>query len=326
MSHRTFVVADAEAGQSLVVWLARRLQLAPQELQPLLEARRITVNGVPAHRQQRTRAGQRVEVRLLDQTATSRKATTSAPPPTLSRSLVRYHDADLVVVDKPPGLTTMRHEEEARAFGSRARKYLPTTLADLLPTLLREVDPGRAPVVRAVHRLDKETSGLVVFARNIPAEQHLGRQFRAHSIERVYVALVRGRARDGRIESWLLADRGDGRRGSSPEGEGQHAVTHVRLIEDLGAYSLVECRLETGRTHQVRIHLGEAGIPLCGERIYDRPLHGRPHPDDSRAPRILLHAQTLAVDHPTTGERLHWTAPPPRDFAAVLTRLREGKP
>jgi 23S rRNA pseudouridine1911/1915/1917 synthase len=166
----------------------------------------------------------------------------------------------------------------------------------------------------------------VVFARTIPAERHLGQQFRVHSIERVYVALVRGKAKEGRIESWLIGDRGDGRRGSGPKSEGQRAVTNVRVVEDLGEYTLIECRLETGRTHQVRIHLGEAGTPLCGERIYDRPLHGRPLPDGSGAKRILLHAYGLAIDHPTTGARMEWTVDPPRDFEAVLTRLRRQEP
>lgn len=328
MSHRTFVVPPPEAGQPLITWLSRKLQRPPRELLPLLEARRITLNGVPASDpQQRVRAGLRVEVRLLESAPTARKAKKATPsqPLSLSRSIVRFIDADLLVIDKPVGLTTMRHEDETRSFGERARKYLPPTLADLLPAILREIDPARPPVVRAVHRLDKETSGLLVFARNIKAEAHLGGQFRAHSTERVYQALVRGRAVSQRIESWFVPDRGDGRRGSGREGEGQHAVTHVQLVEDLGEFSLVECRLESGRTHQVRIHLGEAGTPLCGERIYDRPLHGRPVPDASGAPRILLHAHLLGVDHPTTGERLTWTVPPPRDFENVLKRLRNRR-
>src|SRR5262249_20602680 len=158
---------------------------------------------------------------------------------------------------------------------------LPQTLQDLLPGLVAARSGGKPGQIRAVHRLDKETSGLVVFARNVEAERHLGGQFRAHSVERTYLAVVRGRAQTARIESGLVRDRGDGRRGSGPPAEGQHAVTHVRVVEELGDCTLVECRLETGRTHQVRIHLGEAGTPLCGERVYDRPLNGRPYPDAS---------------------------------------------
>jgi 23S rRNA pseudouridine1911/1915/1917 synthase len=177
--------------------------------------------------------------------------------------------------------------------------------------------------VRAVHRIDKDTSGLVVFACSVEAERHLGQQFRAHSTDRVYLALVRGRAQSGRIESYLVRERGDGRRGSATkDGEGQRAVTHVRVVEELSDYTLVECRLETGRTHQVRIHLGEAGTPLCGDHIYDRPLHGKPLPDNSGAQRIMLHAASLGFEHPATGKRREWRAELSDDMANLLKRLR----
>lgn len=236
-----------------------------------------------------------------------------------NRPIIRYADSQIVVVDKPPGLTTMRHPYETAEFGARGKRYLPATLADLLPGLL---GGGK---VRAVHRLDKETSGLVVFARTPRAESHLGAQFRAHTVERLYLAIVRGQARSQRIESWLVRDRGDGRRGSGVEpGVGQRAVTHLRVVESLGAYTVVECRLETGRTHQVRIHLGEAGTPICGDHVYDRPLRGRPIPDDSGMSRIALHAATLGFTHPASGKRMMWSAPLPEDMAGLVRRLRRA--
>ncbi len=173
-----------------------------------------------------------------------------------------------------------------------------------------------------MHRLDKETSGLVVFALTAAAERDLGKQLRAHTVGRRYVALVRGHPQDRRIESSLVRDRGDGRRGSGAASEGQHAVTHVHVLEHLRDFALVECRLETGRTHQVRIHLGEQGTPLCGERVYDRPLRGQPAPDDSGARRPMLHAATLAIDHPVSGRRMEWEAPLPEDMQILLRRLR----
>src|SRR5207245_2020091 len=124
---------------------------------------------------------------------------------------IRYVDNQVVVVDKPAGLTTMRHAEEAAEFGARARRFLPATLADWLPELLAPAAKGK-PLL-AVHRLDKETSGLVVFACTKAAEKELGRQFRAHSLSRRYLAVVRGQAASERIESFLVRDRGDGRRG-----------------------------------------------------------------------------------------------------------------
>src|SRR5205823_2955320 len=189
----------------------------------------------------------------------------------IARPIVRYTDAQVVVVEKPAGLTTMRHPEEAAEFGRHAQRFLPVTLADLLPQLLISAQRGKGPkqqrqnkrkhsspaapishshrgfFIRAVHRLDKDTSGLVVFARTPEAERKLGKQFRAHSIERRYLAIVRGRARSGKIDTWLVRDRGDGRRGSSAEpGVGQRATTNVRVLEELGDFTLVECRLETG--------------------------------------------------------------------------------
>jgi 23S rRNA pseudouridine1911/1915/1917 synthase len=277
-----------------------------------------------------------------------RKQPAPENPGSIARPVIRYADDQVVVVEKPAGLTTMRHAEEAVEFGARGRRFLPKTLADLLPNLLTSYGekerrkPGRdsrkrrparpfspSPprfLIRAVHRLDKDTSGLVVFARTAEAERNLSRQFRAHSIERRYLAIVRGQARPGKIETWLVRDRGDGRRGSgSTAGDGQRAVTHVRVLEDLGDFTSIECRLETGRTHQVRIHLGEAGTPLCGERIYDRPVHGRPWPDASGAIRIALHAARLEFDHPKTGQRMVWTSPLPKDLQELLGKLRIRK-
>jgi 23S rRNA pseudouridine1911/1915/1917 synthase len=223
-------------------------------------------------------------------------------------------DDAIVVVDKPAGLTTMRHAEEAAEFG-RGKRFLPKTLMDLLPAAIG--NPGRK--LTAVHRIDRDTSGLVVFARTPEAAAHLTRQFKKHTVERKYLAIVRGIARPGRIESTFMDDRGDGRRGSGADGV--RAVTHVRVLQDHEGFSLVECRLETGRTHQVRIHLGEAGTPLCGERIYDRPLNGAPVEDASGAERPMLHAMRLGFEHPIDGTVMSWDAPLPEDFAELQRRL-----
>lgn len=233
--------------------------------------------------------------------------------------IIRYVDSDIVVVDKPAGLTTVRHAGEIAEFGRRAKRFLPPTLVDLLQGLLAAKEKRKSGRLRAVHRLDRDTSGLVVLARTAEAERNLGLQFRAHSVERKYLAIVRGQAKSERIESCLVGDRGDGRRGSGAAG--QRAVTHVRVLEDLGDFTLVECRLETGRTHQVRIHLGERGTPLCGERIYDRPLHGRPLPDSSGFPRPALHAAELGITHPRTRKRMNWTSPLPKDMRELLARV-----
>jgi 23S rRNA pseudouridine1911/1915/1917 synthase len=334
MRVRFFIVGGAETGRPVGACLSERLSLPRSAVRRLLRDGQVRVNGAPCddpHR--RLQRGQRVQVRQAKSSKTPSRGRT--PPETRQvrgvsraravkgpRPTIRYADKHIVVVDKPAGLTTMRHAEEVAEFGKRARRFLPPTLADILPELLRRRSPDEKIRVRAVHRLDKETSGLVVFARTVEAERHLGKQFRAHTIERQYLALVRGRAKAGRIESWLVRDRGDGRRGSSPTpSEGQRAVTHVRVVEALGDFTLVECRLETGRTNQVRIHLGEAGTPLCGERIYDRPLNGQPLPDASGIQRVALHAALLGFEHPATGERMRWSSSLPRDMAELVRRF-----
>ena len=273
--------------------------------------------------QSRMRAGQKIRVQLEDKKAAP--VLVAAPKkqqPVLSgpQPVLRFVDDQIVVVDKPAGLTTMRHAHEAREFGKRSQRFLPTTLAEMLPEFLQSRGKGRGRVI-AVHRLDRDTSGLVVFARTEAAARHLGKQFREHTSDRTYQAIVRGQAKAERIESNLVADRGDGRRGTMP-GDEHQAITHVSVVEQLGGFTLVGCRLETGRTHQVRIHLGERGTPICGERIYDRPLHGAPLPDKSGAERLALHAATLAIDHPASGKRMSWTAAMPADMERLLRKLR----
>ena len=257
---RSIVIDRKQANRSLLEILQASFRLPKKAALESLRQKRVRIcGGVCVDPQRRMKAGQTVQ---LD--ANSRPAL----PAAAKQIVVRHVDEEIIVVEKPAGLTTVRHAQEVAALGKRAKKFLPPTLVDLLPAVLAHCESSRIKGrIRAVHRIDKETSGLVVLARTPAAESNLGKQFRAHTVGRRYLALVRGPAKDARIESHLVADRGDGRRGSGNAGEGQHAVTHVRVVETLGDFTLVECELETGRTHQVRIHLGEAGNPLCGERV-----------------------------------------------------------
>ena len=135
--------------------------------------------------------------------------------------------------------------------------------------------------------------------------------------------MVQGQIEARTIESRLVRDRGDGRRGSTTLPDvGKRAVTHVRPIERLGDYTLVECRLETGRTHQIRIHLSELGNPLCGDKIYGQPLFQAGRPDTSGAPRLALAAVELGFTHPITGEAMRFESPLPPDLADFVRRLR----
>jgi 23S rRNA pseudouridine1911/1915/1917 synthase len=245
---------------------------------------------------------------------------------TIARALV-YRDQHLVVVAKPAGVSSVPFEAGERG-----------SLKELVFRCLCRLERGRSRAGRmslaVVHRLDKETSGLLVFARSWAARESLKQQFRAHSVHRRYLALVHGSlARDAfSVASHLVCDRGDGLRGSRRQGgeqsergralptleAGKRAVTHVAVLERLGAATLVACRLETGRTHQIRIHLAEAGHPLVGERVYTRDF-GRP---TIAAPRLMLHAAELGLVHPASGEALRWSLALPEDMATLLGELR----
>jgi 23S rRNA pseudouridine1911/1915/1917 synthase len=201
------------------------------------------------------------------------------------------------------------------------------TLADFTRSLLRSLDRGPDVALSVVHRLDRETSGLVVLARNAEAKRQLAAQFRGHAIDRVYVAIAHGDVQAQRIETLLLPDRGDGLRGSfgrfrrargEPPPEARRAVTNVRPIAALKGATLVECRLETGRQHQIRIHLAEVGHPLVGERVYVRDYKG----PRIAADRVMLHARMLGFVHPRTGRRVVLECEAPADFIAMETSLR----
>lgn len=226
---------------------------------------------------------------------------------TLPDDRIAHLDAQVVVVRKPPFVSTVPFEgEEGPTLDELVRKWLSR----------KDRRPGPAPL-GVVHRLDKETSGLVVFTRTWAAKKSLSSQFRFHTIERRYLAIAHGRVRPRTIRSTLVDNRGDGLRGSGKGG--RSAVTHVEVVERLQRATLVACKLETGRTHQIRIHLAEAGHPIVGERVYIRDYQGEIIP----APRLMLHAAELGFEHPTTKTRVRFEDPPPADFNAVLDRLRE---
>ena len=226
--------------------------------------------------------------------------------PALPKSAILYLDAQVVVVDKPAGISTVPYDEGERG-----------TLDQLVMEAISQ--HGRRAPLGIVHRIDKETSGIVLFARTLAAKRELKNQFRFHSVGRRYVAIAHGVVKSETIVSRLVKDRGDGRRGSSDEEElGREAITHVEFKEKLRGASLIECRLETGRTHQIRIHLAERGHPLLGERVYSKHYRG----ELLAAPRLMLHARELAFEHPGTGKRLEFERSLPPDMQGVLDSLR----
>ncbi|MBC7819019.1 MAG: RluA family pseudouridine synthase [Planctomycetaceae bacterium] len=315
-------VRESNAGQLLVALLRRLQPDAPaSEAAQLLRNRRVQIDGnLCEDGRRRLKMGE--VVKILPHAV--------AAPPSADDIHVHFADEQLVVVEKPSGMTTMRHAEEAQWSARRQRRE--PTLEDVLPDLLaqsasssrgKQRRPIRLPRVIPVHRLDRDTSGLMVFARTTNAERSLVEQFREHSIDRAYLTIVSGEIIAQTIESFLARDRGDGKRGSVADpSTGQHAVTHVRPVEVVNGFTLVECRLETGRTHQIRIHLSEAGHPVCGDKEYRGPLGQKLILDHSGAPRLALHAAELGFEHPLTGESLHFETRLPRDLSDFLRKQR----
>lgn len=224
---------------------------------------------------------------------------------------VLYEDPHLVIVNKPAGLLTLPTAAGERdSLVDRASRYL----------ALRH---GGRPYVGVVHRLDKETSGALVLARSRQAQRALQALFKAHDIERQYLAVVEGAVvrAAGTIRLALVTDQSDLRRKVARQvGQGRPAVTHYRVLERFGSVAtLLACWLETGRTHQIRIHLTEIGHPVVGDRVY-RP-RARPR-SKVHCERQALHAQVLGFEHPLTGRPVHVEAFPPADFAGLLDDLR----
>jgi 23S rRNA pseudouridine1911/1915/1917 synthase len=239
---------------------------------------------------------------------------------------IRFLDTHVVVVEKPSGISTVRHPAE-RAWTERRRSLMPTLDDRLQFAIATRLKQPRAtlPRLRVVQRLDKETSGLVVFARSPLAEVELGRQFRRHTVIRRYLALVAGEVLPQTVRSFLARDRGDGRRGSTNiPSLGKEAVTHIDVAERLPGYTVLSCRLETGRTHQIRIHLAELGHPVCGDPVYHVRRDGSVIPDESGAPRLVLHAVELGVRHPASGNELHWEMPLPDDLRQFVDEIRDS--
>ena len=238
----------------------------------------------------------------------------------LPESAIVFYDRDVVVVDKPAGVLSVAYESGDKE-----------TIADYARTLLRRMGaPGVDSKLGVVQRLDKETSGLMVFARTAYSQRALALQFREHTADRVYHAIAHGAVAPTRVETYLILDRGDGLRGSYGSfrrskgrvpGAAKRAVTHLQPIESLMGATLVECRLETGRQHQIRIHLSELGHPLVGERVYIRDYAGV----KIEAVRPMLHARTLGFVHPRTGEPVSFERDPPQDFRAMLESLRSTR-
>lgn len=322
MSLPPFTVAVPEAGHTLAKVLRSRLhesQPSWNDVRSLITGRRVKVgDSLCTDPARRLKEGELVE--LLEKSVHRPKAATT------DGLVIRHLDDHVVVVEKPAGVNTVRHPSELE-WPDKHRELDPTVqdLA-LWATIAKLNRPAKSlPPLRIVHRLDKETSGLLVFARTPLAERNLGLQFRKHTVIRRYLTVIPGYLAPRTITSQLIRDRGDGRRGSTNMPDvGKKAVTHITVEEKLKGYTLLSVRLETGRTHQIRIHLSEAGHPVCGDKVYVRRRDGSEFADESGAPRLALHATELGFEHPVDGRAMHWDMPLPTDLVKFLAKVRGG--
>lgn len=296
MAALRFRVSDAEAGRRLDQALADLPEMGSRSVvERLIGTGAVTVDGIQRPKSFRLEPGQVVEAELPAGSPMQPEAIDLAIP---------YEDEHLIVVDKPAGLVV--HPVGQHATG---------TLAHGLLALGAEGGDDDRPGI--VHRLDRDTSGLLVAARSELVHAALQEMIRRREIDRRYLALVAGmpRSRTGRIEAPIGRDRRDRQRHSLDTDTPRDAVTWFEVFERLGPRTMLEVRLETGRTHQIRVHLASIGLPICGDPTYG--VDG-----DLELSRQFLHAHRLAFRHPVTGEEIDVESPLPPDLAAALDRAR----
>jgi 23S rRNA pseudouridine1911/1915/1917 synthase len=303
----TLELRPDEEGERLDrVLAARALGHSRSVLARWLDEGRVTIDGAPAGRKTKARAGQVVRVEP------------AKPPPSRAVAeaiplVILYEDPHLLLVDKAAGMVV--HPAPGHAGGTLVNALLHHAVA------LGGGDDARPGIV---HRLDKDTSGVMVVAKTPQAHERLVAMFQAHDLERRYRAIARGATPDAITYDTLHGRHpGDRKRFSARVPRGRRAITHVRTLTHLHAASEIECRLETGRTHQIRMHLAEHGHPLLGDPLYGgSPKEPRLRAAAEALGRQALHAAVLGFRHPITAAPLRFETEPPEDYLRALEALR----
>ena len=305
-SHFERTIPAETAGQRLDVWLAAALPgFSRARIQALMREGRVTVDAHPVRPSDTAKAGQLVVVEV--------PPPAPAIPQAEARALdVVYEDADLVVIDKPAGLVV--HPAPGHATGT------------LVNALLHHCDDlaGIGGVERPgiVHRLDKDTTGLLVVAKHDAAMSGLTQAFQSGGVRKEYLAIVHSTPphASGTVTTLIGRDPTNRKRMAVVREHGKKATTHYRVLERFAQAALVEARIETGRTHQIRVHLTHIGAPIAGDSLYGGQRRDRNLP--LRPGRPMLHATRLAFAHPITGQPLAFERPMHADMQAVLDALR----
>ncbi len=310
-------VGAAEAGRRLDLWLAARLpDLSRTRIKALVGAGRVTVDGAATKAAHRLKDGERVEIVVPP------KAKEEMAPEAIPLTIV-FEDAHVLVLDKPAGMVT--HPGAGRSTGTLAAAALAHA-----PEIAGVGGPRRPGIV---HRLDKGTSGLIVLAKSRHAYDSLTAQLQRRTMSRRYLCLAHGALakQDGMIDAPIARDpRSRVRMAVARAGTGRRAVTRFRALERFAGYTYLECRLETGRTHQIRVHLASLGHPLVGDTTYGARRARQPDtlPADlvENLGGVALHAAGLSFLHPATGETVDLSSPLPNRIARLLSHLRDIHP
>ncbi|MBN1267996.1 MAG: RluA family pseudouridine synthase [Kiritimatiellae bacterium] len=300
-------VESPDSGTRLDIWLARRRpEFSRARWQQLIRSGHVRVGGAARKPNHKLAGTETIEIEI------------PAPEPVgLAPEAipldVLFEDADLIVINKPPGLVV--HPAAGHRSGTLVNALLHHCKD--LPGIGGEIRPG------IVHRLDKDTSGALVVAKTDAAMNSLVAQFKAHAVKKQYLALVWGRPQPpgGAIRTLVGRSVHNRKKMSARPARGREAVTHYRTIEAFKDVSLLSITIETGRTHQIRVHMAHLGHPVVGDRQY-----GRARQQVLPAPRQMLHAERLAFQHPRSGEQVELTAAVPEDMQTLLLALRGSQP
>lgn len=302
MERLELTVAGEAAGSRLdkgVALLAPALSRS--QVQNLAEQERILLNGHPAGKKDTLQEGDTVVITLPDPTPTGTQAEDI-------RLEIVYEDDDLLVVNKPKGMVV--HPAAGNYTGTLVNALL-YHCGDSLSGINGEIRPG------IVHRIDKDTSGLLMVAKNDAAHRCLAEQIKEHSFTREYEAVVYGHLKEPHftVDAPIGRHKTDRKKMCVTEQNSRHAVTHVEVLAEYPGYSHIRCRLETGRTHQIRVHMAYLGHPIVGDAVY---APGRP---DCGVKGQCLHAKKIGFVHPRTGEYMEFDSALPDYFAALLQKI-----
>ncbi|QKG84746.1 RluA family pseudouridine synthase [Kroppenstedtia pulmonis] len=299
--HYSWQVDESETGERLDKYVTNKCRdWSRMTVQSWIKDEYIQVDGHPVKGNRRLKAGELVEVFVPP------PETLTVEPEAISLDIA-YEDSDVIVVNKPRGMVV--HPAPGNPSGTLVNALL--AHCDDLSGIGGVVRPG------IVHRIDKDTSGLIMVAKNDVAHQSLADQLKQHEVERHYLTLVHGRISHllGTIEAPIGRDPRNRKRMAVENRNGKHAVTHFQVVEHFKSATFVRCQLETGRTHQIRVHMKYIGHPVIGDPLYSSQY--KKYPIQGQA----LHAQTLGFEHPRTGEKIHLEAPLPKDMENLLNQF-----